>query len=97
MVPDRTQPDTLASKVTEVRARTEDYSLVPGVKGTEKRHILGLKPTWLERVWTRGGQNRATSVIAGLCVHTTGGRKASGRESTVLDMISVSLRKVQIL
>lgn len=74
MVPDRTQHDTVASKDTEARARLEahvqDYSLVPGVKCTEKSHILGLKPTWLERVWTRGGQNRPTSVTAGLSVHT---------------------------
>ena len=74
MVPNRTQRDTVASKVTEAGARTEahvkNYSLGPGVKCTEKSHILVLKPTWLERVWTRGGQNRATLVIAGLSVYT---------------------------
>lgn len=90
MVPDRTQHDTVASMDTEARASLEahlkDYRLVPGVKCTEKSHILMLKPTWLESVWTRGGQNRATSVIAGLSVYTrpAKGRKASWRELTVL-------------
>ena len=101
-VPEKTHHDTVTSKVTEDGARTEahvkDYNLVPGVKCTEKSHILVLKPTWLERVWTRGGQNRATLVIAGLSVYTRPmAEKHHLREFTVLDKISISLRKVQIL
>ena len=73
-VPKKTHHDTVTSKVTEAGARTEahvkDYSLVPGLKGTEKSHILMLKPIMLERVWTHGGRNRATTVIASLNVYT---------------------------